>query len=261
MVLIVGSGSLCAVTGALAVQTCLRATCGELPAPQPNLDGSVSPKKLPRHEYAPVTASLSARIATAGGPHPAALRETVVDIDKDVKINVKGYPVCEGSRRDLLDPNATKKACGPATLGSGRAHVEIAFPEQKPILVTSPLTVFNGGEKGGKVTLLIYTLITVPAPRQIITTVTIKRKGTGIHSIAKIPVIAGGSGSLLDFHFRLGTSYTYKGKKLSILEARCPDEVFKVTSSFLFKNEARAAGVAPITSAKGSLTVPCTPKG
>ena len=92
--------------------------------------------------------------------------------------------------------------------------------------------------------------------------VTIKRSGTGIKSIAKIPVIAGGSGSALDFNFKLGKTYTYKGKKVGYFEARCPDGKFKVSApKVLFKNEAKVAGVAAQTILKGGLAVPCTPKG
>ena len=63
----------------------------------------------------------------------------------------------------------------------------------------SPLLIFNGGESGGKVTLLAHTFITVPAPAAIVTRVTVQRKGAGVHAIARIPVIAGGSGSAVDF--------------------------------------------------------------
>ena len=179
-----------------------------------------------------------------------------------MKINVKGLPVCKAGQLEARDTKAALKVCGNTELGTGSAHAEIAFPEQKPIVVPSPLKVFNGGERGGKVTLLIHTFITVPAPTAIVTTVTIQRKGSGLHTIAKIPVIAGGSGSALDFNFKLGKTYSYKGKKVGYLEARCPDGVFKVNSpKAIFKNEAQTPGVATSTVLKGSLAVPCTPKG
>jgi hypothetical protein len=152
--------------------------------------------------------------------------------------------------------------CGDTELGTGNAHAEIAFPEQPSIKVASPLKVFNGGEKGGKVKLLVHTFITVPVPAAIVTDVTIVRKGSGLHSIARIPVIAGGSGSALDFSFKLGKTYTYKGRKVGYLEAKCPDGVFKTsTPKTIFKNEAQVPNVAPVTALKGSLALPCTPKG
>jgi len=189
-------------------------------------------------------------------------QEVDFDVDKDVKINVKGYPACKAGKRETRDPGAAMKACGDTVLGKGKADVEIAFPEQKPIKVPSPLTIFNGGEKGGKITLYFHIFITVPAPTAVVTTITISRKGTGLHSVAKIPVIAGSSGSLIDFNFTLGKTYTYKGKKVGYFEAKCPDGVFKVNvPKVLFKNEAQTPGVAAMTVLKGGLAVPCTPEG
>lgn len=242
---------------ASAVSTTLRA--GNLIV---TFGGSTSPKKLPKNEYVPVKTNIFGKIKTSDGTHPSAFREAVVDIDKDVKLNVKGFPACKAGQLEARDTKAAMKVCGNTVLGKGNAHVEIAFPEQKPINVPSPLTVFNGGEKGGKITLLIHIFITVPAPTAVVTTVTISRKGTGIHSIAKIPVVAGGSGSGLDFNFTLGKTYSYKGKKVGYFEAKCPDGVFKVTTpKVLFKNEAKTPGVAATTVLKGGIAVPCTPKG
>jgi len=224
--------------------------------------GGFSPSKLPRSEYVPVTASLFGKISTSDGSHPPAFRDTVVDVDKDLKVNVKDLPVCKAGQLEATNTKAALKACGDTLLGSGNAHAEIAFPEQAPIKVASPLKVFNGGEKGGKVKLLIHTFITVPVPAAIVTDVTIARKGSGLHSVAKIPAIAGGSGSAIDFSFKLGRTYSYKGKKVGYLEARCPDGVFKVDSpKTVFKNEAATPGFASTTVLKGSVALPCTPKG
>lgn len=224
--------------------------------------GTVSPKAMPKTDYVPVTTHITGKIKTTDGTHPSALREVVVDIDKDVKVNVKGYPVCKASELEARSTKSANSVCGDTILGEGEAHVEIEFPEQKPIIVPSPLTVYNGGEKGGKVTLLIHVYITVPVPVALVTTVTITRKGTGVHTVSKIPVAVGGSGSALDFDFKLGKTYTYKGKKIGYFEARCPDGKFKATTpKTVFKNEAGIPGVQSQTVLQGSLLVPCTPKG
>lgn len=242
---------------ASAVSTTLRA--GNLVV---TFGGSTSPKALSKTKYTPVTTNIFGKITTSDGTHPSAFREAVVDIDKDVKVNVKGFPACKAGQLEARDTKAAMKVCGSTVLGKGNADVEIAFPEQKPIKVPSPLTVFNGGEKGGKITLLIHIFITVPAPTAVVTKVTITRKGTGIHTVSQIPVVAGGSGSGLDFNFTLGKTYSYKGKKIGYFEAKCPDGVFKVNApKVLFKNEAQTPGVAPTTVLKGGLAVPCTPKG
>ena len=84
----------------------------------------------------------------------------------------------------------------------------------------------------------------------------------GLHTISKIPVIAGGSGSALSFEFNIKRMFKYKGKKVSYIEAKCPDGHFngKLLKG-LFKNEADIEGVPPQTVLRGGLLVPCTPKG
>lgn len=224
--------------------------------------GEASPKKLPRHEYVPASTIIFGKIRTDDGSHPSALREVVLDIDRDAKINVKGLPVCKASELEARDTKAALKVCGDTEIGSGTAHAEIAFPEQPSIKVASPLKVFNGGEKGGRIKLLIHTFITVPVPAAIVTDVTITRKGSGLHSVARIPRIAGGSGSAIDFRFKVGKTYSYRGERIGYGEARCPDGVFKLhVAKLLFKNEAHEPGVPATTAVTGNVAVPCTPKG
>jgi hypothetical protein len=256
-----------ALAAVLSVGVAAVATATQITSQVGNLlltfGGSISPKKLPKNEYTPIASTAFGKIATSDGTHPSAFRETVVDIDKDIKVNVKGYPTCSERQLTAQDTKAALKVCGTSVIGEGIGHAEIAFPEQRPIEVSSPITIFNGGEKGGKVTLLIHTFITVPAPAAIVTTLTISRKGGGLHAVAKIPVIAGGSGSVLDFKFKLGKTYSYKGKKVGYLEAKCPDGVFKVSvPKTIFKNEAKEVGVPSQTVLKDvKLAIPCTPKG
>jgi hypothetical protein len=224
--------------------------------------GGIHQRTLPKHDFEAFKHTIFGTIETTDGTHPSAFRELVLDVDKDVKINTKGFPVCKAGQLEARDTKSAKRVCGKTIVGQGSATAEIAFPEQAPIKVLSPLLVFNGGESGGKITLLVHTFITVPAPAAIVTTVTAWRKGTGVHAIAKIPVIAGGSGSAVSFKFTLGKIYRYERKPVGYFEARCPDGFAKVRSrKALFKNEARTPGVAAQTVLKGSLSVPCVGKG
>ena len=229
---------------------------------QATFGGGIHQRTLPKHKFEAFKHTIFGTIKTTDGTHPSAFRELILDIDKDVKINTKGYPVCKANQLEARDTKSAKRVCGKTIIGSGSAHAEIAFPEQAPIKLLSPLLIFNGGESGGKLTLLAHTFITVPAPAAIVTTVTVQRRGTGVHAVAKIPVIAGGSGSAIDFKFTLGKTYRYKHRKVGYFEARCPDGVFKVRSKrALFKNETKTPGVAAQTVLKGGLGVPCIGKG
>jgi len=228
-------------------------------------DGGVSPKALPKTKFAPVTVRVQGQISTAEGIHPPAFREATIDFDKNGTINTTGLPVCKANQLEARDTAAAKKVCGSTIVGSGSGQIEIAFPEQKPIPVTAPITVFNGGTAGGKTTLFIHTFITVPAPTAVVTTVTIKKIHAGrygLRTVSKIPVIAGGSGSVLSFDIKFGKTYTYNGKKTSYIMAKCPDGHFNANiKSAIFKNEAQTPGNASLTTLKGTVIRPCTPKG
>jgi len=255
-----------ALSATLAVAVAAFASAAQITLRAGNLiltfGGNIAPKELPRKHFAPARGNVFGKIKTSDGTHPSAFREAIFDIDKNVLVNSRGLPICRAGQLEARDTRSAKRVCGKTIVGSGSAHAEVAFPEQAPIRIASPLLVFNGGTRGGKTTLLIHTFITVPAPAAIVTQVTIQKKGTGVHTISKIPVAAGGSGSALDFNFKLGKTYSYKGKKVGYFEARCPDGVFKVNAKkVLFKNEAQVPGVASQTVLKGGIAVPCKPKG
>jgi len=256
-----------ALSATLAVAVAAFASAAQITLRAGNLiltfGGNIAPKELPRKHFAPARGNVFGKIKTSDGTHPSAFREAIFDIDKNVLVNSRGLPICRAGQLEARDTRSAKRVCGKTIVGSGSAHAEVAFPEQAPIRIASPLLVFNGGTRGGKTTLLIHTFITVPAPAAIVTRVTLKkiRKGPyGLHGIAKVPVIAGGSGSALDFNFKINRNYRFKGKRRSFLMARCPNGRFRVrTTKTLFKNEARTPGVAAQTVLKGGLVTPCKP--
>jgi hypothetical protein len=226
---------------------------------------NVSPKKLPKKRFAPIALQIFGKGRTSDGSHPSALRQVVVNIDKNGVVNAKGLPTCRRGQLEARDTKAAKRVCRKAIVGNGKVDVEIAFPEQRPIIAHSPLTLFNGGTKGRKTTLFIHSFITVPVPTAIVTTVTVKRihRGRfGNHTVARIPVIAGGSGSVLKFNFKIKRIFKYRGRKQSYLRARCRGGKFRArVIRALFRNEARTPGVAGATVLKSNLVVPCRSRG
>lgn len=198
-------------------------------------DGGFSPKKLPKKKLAPITLTASGAIATKDGSHPPALKQVILETDKNGAINVKGIPVCKGGKLQSRDTKAAEKACPKSIIGKGTTNVEIAFPEQKPIPVSSKLLVFNGGKSGGTTTLYIHAFITVPTPAAIVTTVKIKKHKNGrygLKSVATIPKIAGGSGSV--------TSFSLKINRKGVLTAKCPDGKLQVHGTALFADGTKA---------------------
>jgi hypothetical protein len=218
-------------------------------------NGGFSPTALPKTTLTPISFNAEGKIETTDGTHPPALKEVLLEADKNTSIFVKGYPTCNAGAIQSRDTSSAEAACKPALIGTGTTGVEIAFPESKPITTTSKLLVFNGGESGGVITFLIHAYITLPTPAAIVTTVKIKKIDNGRFgylATASIPKIAGGSGSVTSFQLTINKKYTYKGKKVSILSAKCPDG----------KLQAHATGVfADGTKTSAEVVRTCTPKG
>ena len=229
------------------------------------VEGKLSPRAFPRDEFAPASFRTRGQIGTEDGAHPPAVREAVVYIDKNGKFDAKGLPVCKAGQLEARDTKAVKRACGEAIIGTGEGTGEVAFPEQKPILVDSPITIFNGGVKGGTTTIFLHAFITVPTPAAIVTTFVFSRVDAGrygLRGVARIPRIAGGSGSITDFDFKIKRLYTYKGKRKSFDLTKCPTGVIWAKGSGLFRDEVRdGVDDGEETTLSASLSFPCTPKG
>ena len=219
------------------------------------LNGGFKPKALPKSKMAGINLNVSGKIEKVDGSHPPALREVVVETDKNGTINAKGLPVCTAAKLNSQDTQHAIKACPDAIVGEGKTNVEIAFPEQAPIVAKSKLVAFNGGVKGGKTTIFIHAFLTVPVPAAVVTTVTIKKvhKGRyGLSTVSKIPVIAGGSGSPIFFELNFGRKFTYKGKPQNYLLAKCPDGHLNAKATSIFSDGSKLTG---------SFVRSCTPKG
>jgi len=248
-----------ALAVALAVTATGVAVAKKIVVQQGNLkltvDGTFSPKKLPKSKPAPLTLDISGKVETLDGTHPPALREFVVETDKNGSVNAKGLPVCTAGKLNSRDTSAAKKACPKAIVGEGKTDVEIAFPEQAPIVAHSKLLAFNGGVKGGTTTIFIHAFLTVPVPAAVVTTVKITKVHNGrygLKSVATVPVIAGGSGSPINFSLKLHRDFTYKGKKQSYFLAKCPDGHLNAKGTGVFSDGTRLAG---------GVVLSCTPKG
>ena len=209
-------------------------------------DGGFSPKALPKSKLTPITFFLWSKIRTVDGKHPPAIKEFQLEGDKNVEVDVKGVPTCTSGKLQSQTTSAARKVCGPAIVGSGTTEVEVQFPEQPPIDVKSELLAFNGGVKGGVTTLYIHAYLTAPVTAAIVTTVKIKKvkKGRyGTESIATVPKIAGGSGSVTYFKLKLDKGF---------LVAKCPDGRLQAHGTAVF---------ADSTKASATVIRPCTPKG
>jgi hypothetical protein len=213
-------------------------------------NGGFTPKALSKKKLTPIGFNISAKLKSLN-PNPEeqhlpALKEFLLEGDKHASISVKGIPVCKNGQLQSRNSAQARKICGSALIGSGKTEVGIKFPEQREILVHSELLAFSGGEKGGVTTLLIHAYITVPTPAAIVTTVKVKKIHNGrygLGSVASIPKIAGGSGSVRSFSLTLD-----KG----ILSATCPDGHLNARGKAVFADgNTLSGGVVRTCTGKG----------
>ena len=214
-------------------------------------NGGFTPKALSKTKQTPIELKASGSVATLDGTHPPAAREIIIEGDKNAEVHVKGIPTCKSGQLQATDTTAALKACKTALIGEGQTTAQVQFPEQKPINVPSKLLLFNGGEKGGKITWYVHAYFSNPISGAIVTTVTItkhKHGRFGTLAVAKIPQIVGGSGSIVSFNLNIKKSV----KGVNPISAKCTDGKLKVHVLAKFEDG---------TKAETEIIRACTPKG
>jgi hypothetical protein len=200
--------------------------------------GNFAPKALPRHENAPIMTEGGGKLSTLSGELPPILDKFVLEFDKHGALDTTGLAVCTKGKLVATDVPAARKACGPAIVGEGFGTAVVKFPEQAPIKVGSPITLFNGPKKGGNDTIIAHAHLDYPGPTTFIVPIVIEKihKGSfGYRVNVKIPKIAGGYGHPIEGSAKVGQKWTYKGKKHSYINARCETGHFVVHGAFSFK--------------------------
>jgi len=200
-------------------------------------NGGFSPTTLSKKKLTPITFNASGSIKTLDGTHPPALKEAIIEPDKNGTISTKGIPVCKSGQLQARDTKTAEKVCGKSIIGTGTTTVEVALPEQRPIPVNSKLLVVNGGTAGGKTTLFIHAFFSAPVSGAVVTTVKIKKIHNGRYgtkSVATIPKIANGAGSV--------TSFSLTINKKGVLMAKCPDGKLQAKATGVFADGTKATG-------------------
>ena len=203
-------------------------------------DGGATPSKLPRGHLAPIRLHGHGRIFTTDGKTPPILKTIDLLYDKHGSVVTTGLPVCTAGRLAATDTAQARKQCPGAIVGKGTGKAVVIFPEQKPIPVSSPITIFNGPPgKHGNPTVLAHAYLTVPAPTTYIVPIEIQKvhKGRyGYETKATLPKIAGGAGVPLYGELTIGRTWTYRGRKLSYVNAECADGRLEAKGTFGFKD-------------------------
>jgi hypothetical protein len=221
-----------------------------------SLEASVTPKGLYPKTASPAALSVEVKTGTAtaanGVPSPAV--HDVIDFDKNLSLTTKGLPTCTTSQLQNTSTEAAERACGKAKIGTGSAITLLPTGSQ---VFTEPtkVTAFNGAPQGGKPTVLLHAYGTTPLQTTLVLVGTVTsygKEGYGPRLDVIVPPIGGGSGAITDFKVTINKSWTYKGKKVSFVNAKCPaSKKLKYRGAFTYGDG---------TTITATHTQTCTPK-
>jgi hypothetical protein len=199
-------------------------------------NGGLTPEAVSKTKLTPVSLNVSGKIRTVDGTHPPALKEFILEADKNTAVDVTGVPTCTAAKLQSQDTKHAEAICRSSIIGTGQATAQIAFPEQPSIAAKSKIIAFNGGVSGGVTTFFIHAYLTVPTPAAIVSTVKIKKVHNGrygIKSVTSIPKIVGGNGSVTDFNLAIN--------KKGVLLAKCPDGKIQAHGTAVFTHGPRVS--------------------
>jgi hypothetical protein len=238
------------------VLACLAGTAGAIRLQVGNIvvtgDGHVIPSKLPKFENAPIRLKMHGKLSTVSGDLPPIFKSLKMEFDEDGDIETRGLPVCTAGMLQSTSVAAARKACSRSIIGTGLGRAIIAFPDQKGIPVSSPLTIFNGPNSANRWTIYLHAYNTVPVPAAIIFKIDIKRINNGPFGYlveTDVPKIAGGAGIPISAQMEMGHRWNHGGKRLSYLNGRCEDGKLQAQGRFEFNDG---------TVLSGSFLKPCT---
>jgi hypothetical protein len=187
-------------------------------------EGGFAPTRLPKHEDAPIKLYGGGKASTKSGELPPIVETLDIEFDRHGHVDTNGLEACTAAKLQSTTVPQARRACPKAIVGEGQGKAIVAFPEQKPIPISSPITLFNGPKKHGDDTILAHAFTTVPVPTTFIVPVVIEKIHHGVYGYrtkAKIPKIAGGAGHPISGNLTVGKKWTFRGQKYSYVNARC----------------------------------------
>jgi hypothetical protein len=230
-------------------------------------EGDFAPKALPKFKNAPIVTHGGGTLSTKTGELPPILDKFILEFDKHGALDTTGLPVCTRGKLVATDVPAARRACGGAIVGKGFGVAVVKFPEQGPIKVGSPITLFNGPKQGPDDTIIAHAHLDYPGPTTFIVPIVIEKihKGVlGYRVNVKIPRIAGGYGHPISGSAKVGEKWTFKGKEHSYINARCETGHFLVHGEFTFKGgpeDTPEQAEAKNTVFKANFVLPCKVRG
>lgn len=185
--------------------------------------GNLSPRELPRSRPAPARVTLRAGIGGARGAPLPRLRQLEIALNRVVRIDAAGLPVCHLAEVQPATTEDARRACGGSLVGSGRFSASVQIPEQVPYPSRGRIDAFSGRYRG-RPAILLHIYGTNPLPASYALPLSISRRGGEFGLVLRTSLVGTtpSAGHVTGLSLELGRTYTYRGRRHSYLSASCP---------------------------------------
>lgn len=188
-----------------------------------SLDGSVSPKRLPRQRPVPVSLTLTGTIRSVETSQVPPLESIELAFGARGGFSTVGLPSCPPARLRNANQQQALAQCGQALVGRGTISTEVLLDPEQPVLSHAGVLAFNG-KVGGRVAVWMQIYSASP-PVSVVLPFYVSRLRTGAYGIllrARVSRALGRWLRLRSFQVTFGRRYSVHGVRRSYLSARCP---------------------------------------
>ncbi|HEX5762183.1 MAG TPA: NHL repeat-containing protein [Solirubrobacterales bacterium] len=189
-----------------------------------DVQGSFSPRRLPRTQDAPISVSVGWRVASTDGAQPPKLKALRIEINRAGHLDLTGLPTCPYAK---IQPASTARAlanCRPALVGRGSFSALVTLGEQESYLARGQMLIFNG-RQGKRPVLWAQIYSAAPFASSFVIPFGLSTAGRGRYGsvlAATLPASLRAWGSIVEVQMRLSRRFRHRGERRSFLSASCP---------------------------------------
>ncbi len=188
-----------------------------------SLDGSISPRYIPRERPVPVSLTLAGRIGATEVSPPPRLQRMEIAFGARGGLETTGLPLCPRSRLRNSTARQALTRCRGALVGRGQISTEVPLDPEEPLLAHAGILAFNG-RSGGHPAVWVHAYSASP-PVSFVLPFHLRRLATGAYGVllqAPIQSALGPWPRLRSFRITFRRHYRARGRLHSYLSARCP---------------------------------------
>jgi hypothetical protein len=188
-----------------------------------SLDGSISPRRLPRHRAVPIWIHLAGAVRGDNGSAAPRLNRIEIAFGARGGLETDGLPRCRRAQLRNATQRQALARCRSAVVGYGRILTEVPLASGHPLMARAGVVAFNGWVEG-RPAVWVHAYSASP-PVSFVLPFHLGRTSAGAYGIALQAPVASALGRwprLRSFKITLGRRYRSHGTRHSYLSARCP---------------------------------------